>query len=118
MKAQDYLSETGVKIFNTIVKYLKAKGVTDNINTFELSMLSNSLDLYARAANEVTEVGYDQDNKRSGGKVMTPAYAIMKNEYANILKHSPKFGLNPTDMVKLTNSIPKPKEESLLDSLK
>ena len=112
MKHQDYLSETGVSIFKKIVSHLRDKGVTDAINTYELSMLSNSLDLYARAALDIKNNGYDQDNKRSGGKVMTPAYNIMKIEYSNILKHSPKFGLNPTDMAKLAENLPKPKDEA------
>ncbi len=111
MKHQDYLSETGISIFKKIVSHLKGKGVTDGINTYELSMLSNSLDLYARAALDIKDNGYDQNNKRSGGKVMTPAYNIMKIEYSNILKHSPKFGLNPMDMAKMAESLPKPKEE-------
>ena len=33
--------------------------------------------------------------------MVRPEYNIMKNEYAQILKHSGKFGLNPSDRDKL-----------------
>jgi len=112
MTGQDYLSDQGKYIFKKIAEHLQRVGVTDRINTYELSMLANSLDLYATAATLVKHKGFDQDNKRSGGKVITPAYAIMKNEYQNIQKHAPKFGINHVDMAKLAESIPEKKDDS------
>lgn len=35
--------------------------------------------------------------------MIRPEYNVMKNEYAQILKHSAKFGLNPGDRAKIFN---------------
>jgi hypothetical protein len=49
-------------------------------------------------------------------ELLRPEYNIMKNEYANVLKHSAKFGLNPGDREKIFKNI-KPPKKSITEGL-
>ena len=113
MKPQDYLSKEGKVIFAKIAKYLEEAGFTDDVNSYELSMLANSFDIYAKAAKEVRDEGYQQYNDRSKTMSMTPAYNIMKIEYSNMTKHAPKFGINPVDLKKVVQDQKKDPEDAL-----
>lgn len=101
---KSFLTPEGEEIYNLILDHCKVQGIDDSIDTFELTMLSNSFALYADAAAYCNENGVKMSFVNDkGGKYeqICPEYTVMKNEYANILKHSAKFGLSPGDRSKL-----------------
>lgn len=116
IRPQKYLSPDGITIFKRIVKHLRDNNIEDGINTYEISMLANSIDLYATCSAWCNENGHTQASQ-SGYEQVHPKYTIMNKEYASITKHSLKFGLNPMDLKKLLESAP-PKEEEEDDLFK
>lgn len=107
MKTSDFggfLSDEGRAIYEAILSHCQSKLKVMEIDNFELAMLANSFDLYAKSAqlcnNDgvkftiITEAGASYEQIR-------PEYTVMKNEYQNILKHSSKFGMNPGDRAKV-----------------
>lgn len=117
MKRESYLSERGKVIFDAIYDHCKRKGFADDIDTFELSMLANSFDLYAKMAKDCNgKKGVAQVTQSKYSQVRAE-YTVMRNEYQNILKHSPKFGLNPSDREKLTRLAKQPEEEEEFEDL-
>lgn len=110
MKAEDYLSDGGKVIFQIIHGHCDRLGVSNDIDTFELSMLANSFDMYAESARICNSKGVSQKTK-TGYSQVRAEYTVMKNEYQNILKHSPKFGLNPQDRQKLLKDIKQPEKK-------
>lgn len=102
---KSFLTPEGEEIYEAILEHCKANKSSDEIQVFEMAMLSNSLAMYANAAEYCNENGVKMTfiNEKTGGQYqqICPEYTVMKNEYANILKHAPKFGLNPADMAKL-----------------
>jgi P27 family predicted phage terminase small subunit len=102
MKPQSYLTKEGIKIFNELLKHCQEKGISEKIDSFELSMLANEFDKYATAAHEAKENETGLYNKFKNGTVQVNAFhTIMKDSYGLIMKHSPKFGLNPIDREKI-----------------
>lgn len=110
----DYLTKRGKEIFKRIVKHVKDKNLIEDIDDFELSMLANSFDVFHIAAQKCNQedYGYIQPVTGKNGTFdqVVPEYTIMRNEYQNILKHSPKFGLNPGDRAKIFKGIKKEKK--------
>lgn len=99
-----------------IIDHLTNSGISADIDTMELSMLANSFDVFERMAETCnsTEDGggfVTIIDTKGGGKMeqVRPEYTIMRNEYSNIMKHSPKFGLTPLDRKKIFGSIEKKK---------
>lgn len=117
MEPQGYLTERGKGIFLAIAEYLDKKGFDEDCS-FELSMLANSFDMYARAAEacNTEDRGYAQVTKTGYSQVKAD-YTVMKTEYVNVLKHSGKFGLNPLDVQKMLKNLPEKKEVSELENL-
>ena len=111
MEPQSYLSPRGKEIFQEIVKHCNNFGIPVSAMSFELSILSNSYDLYERNAVIVNSGGGVVEMGDKGYRQVSPEYTIMKNEYANIQKHGIKFGLNPLDFEKIMKAKGgKPKE--------
>lgn len=104
MKPQPYLSAKGKKIFRAIHAHCQKLGIANDIDSFELSMLANSFDLYAVSAAYCNKHGVSQMSQ-SGWNQTVAEYSVLKTEYANILKHSAKFGLNPADREKLLKNM-------------
>lgn len=100
MTPASYLRPRGKKIFKEIADHCKKIKKDLEIFSFEASMLANSLDLYQRAADNINKVGgkYKQESK-TGWEQTTADYAVLNKEYQNILKHAPKFGINPKDLL-------------------
>ncbi len=76
----------------------------EDVDDYELAMLSNSFDLYSDCAKYCSENGVKTTIITETGSTYSqicPEYTVMKNEYQNILKHSGKFGLNPADRRKV-----------------
>lgn len=93
---QPYLTTPGKVIYKTILAHLDHQNWSHDIDTFELSMLANSFDTYAMCAEIVKKEGHTQQTK-TGFLATRPEVGIMQKCYAEILKHSAKFGLNPGD---------------------
>lgn len=112
---ESYLTKEGERIYKAIEKHIKTSGILESIDTFELSMLANSFDLYSTCAIYCKENGIYIKVGNNDYRQVSPEYTVMKNEFSNILKHSPKFGINPTDRQKL-EAFSKKKEVSALDN--
>lgn len=111
-----YLTDRGRKIFRDIVNHIIDSDLDSKIDPYELSMLANSFDVYERAADVINKEGFSNpatNNKNGKYDQMRPEYSIMKNEYSNILKHAPKYGLNPGDRAKIFGGMKKKKKDDL-----
>ena len=102
----DYLSENGLLIYKQLEKHCKAKLKMLEIDSYELAMLANSFDCYARAAEKCKESFSNSHDQ------IRAEYTVMKSEYSNIIKHAGKFGLNPGDRDKIFKGLSKEKEKS------
>lgn len=72
------------------------------VDDIEIAMLANEYDLYFSNAEFCQREGYTfRTGSNNGYSQVRPEFTIMKNSYQNILKHSPKFGMNPADRAKL-----------------
>ena len=91
----DFLNEKGLFIFKELKKHCKDKLKMMDIDDYELAMLANSFEVYGRVAKMCNEEGFSNSHDQ-----IRAEYTVMKSEYANILKHSSKFGLNPGDRAK------------------
>lgn len=83
-------------------------------------MLANAFDLFEIMSKKCNDNGYIAPVSGKNGTFdqVVPEYGIMKQQYDIILKHSPKFGLNPGDREKIFNGMAKKKKkESVLDGL-
>ena len=103
-KFNDFLTDDGLLIFKELKKHVTQLGIKD-ADEYELVMLANSFDLYSQNANYCKANGtcYMMPTKTGEYPMIRPEYNVMKNEYAQILKHSSKFGLNPGDRAKIFN---------------
>jgi phage terminase small subunit len=103
MEKVDFLSENGHLIYQELKKHCDSKLKMFDVDSFELMMLANSFDLYARSAEYCLEEGVSMTFVTEKGtyEQIRPQYTVMKNEYQNILKHGAKFGLNPGDREKI-----------------
>src|SRR5688572_21011740 len=101
----DFLTDRGRGVYNLLKQHFSEVGTWKESYAFELSMLANSLDLYYKYAQHCNEEGITQTFE-SGASQVSPEYTAMKTEYQNILKHSPKFGLNPADLSRLFKEKP------------
>lgn len=110
-----FLSPTGKQIYDAIFKHCKDNGIVKDIDTYELSMLANSLDLYFTNAKFCQKNGTTQKPKDGGWDQVRPQYTVMKTEYQNILKHSPKFALNPGDRARIFNGLKQKEKKKAFD---
>lgn len=103
-KFNDFLTDDGLTIFEALKRHVSQLGIKD-ADEYELAMLANSFDLYSQNGNYCKENGttYLMPTKTGQYPMIRPEYNVMKNEYAQILKHSSKFGLNPGDRAKIFN---------------
>jgi phage terminase small subunit len=101
----DFLTETGVVIYKTILEHCKKYGI-EEVDHMEMSMLANAFDMYIKYATICNKgTGAIQGPFESGYAQVSPEYNIMKQQYDLIMKHSGKFGLNPADREKIFSSI-------------
>ena len=101
MKPLDYLTEEGEKIFYSILELIPSD-ITQETDTYELSMLANYFDLYAQAALNIknNKTGYQQQTPNNYSQI-TADVTMMDKAGAYIIKNSGKFGLNPEAREKL-----------------
>lgn len=126
-----FLSYEGEQIYKDLKDHCKNKLRMMDIDLYELALLANSFDLHSKCAkvcnqqgisisfdpkgkgsnkkkrkqdeDEEPDLSPDEQEVKEGGMYMQvrPEYTVMNKEYQNILKHSPKFGLNPGDREKI-----------------
>ena len=115
----DFLSDEGRLIYDRIMEHCVSNGISNKIDEFELSMLANSFDQYAKNAEYCKVSGSTQAPEKGGWDQVRPEYTIMKNEYQNVIKHSAKFGLNPGDRARIFSHLKeKDKDEGFDLSMK
>lgn len=114
----DFLSKEGKLIFDELQKHCDAKMKMMDVDRFELQMLANSFDKYIRNAKYCRDNGdcYMMETKTGEYPMIRPEYNVMKNEYAQIIKHSGKFGLNPGDREKIFKKMGEGKEKKGFDT--
>lgn len=117
---EHFLTTEGEGHYRAIKTHASTLGVWHDAFDFECKMLANSLALYFDAARTCNETGTSITIGKQGYQQVSPDYLVMKTEYANILKHSPKFGLNPADLSRLfkDTTLPKPKPQPFETGLK
>jgi P27 family predicted phage terminase small subunit len=116
---QDYLTKRGKKIYKEIEKHVKDRGLSEAIDSFELSMLANAFDMHHEAAKELNEKGYTQKAPNSNYTQVKGEFTVMQRSWDYINKNGGKFGLNPEAREKIkafTKKEDKPK--SKLDKLR
>jgi len=108
----DYLSPEGKTIFATLKKHCEKLKMMD-ADMLELEMLANSFDLYQKSAISCRDEGAVVTIMTKTGPyaMANPAHGVMTREYANILKHSAKFGLNPGDREKIFKGLKEKTQE-------
>lgn len=108
MKNLEILSENGLLIYKMIEKHCKKLKIGE-ADSLEMIMLANSYDLYYQAALFCKQNGtvVSMPTKTGTYDMLRPEYNQMKNEYGNILKHSPKYGLTPGDRDKIFKGLNK-----------
>lgn len=97
------LSKRGQQYFDILKEHTSHIGIME-IDDIELAMLANEYDLYFTNMEFCQQYGYSfVTGSNNGYSQIRPEFTVMKNAYQNILKHSPKFGMNPADRAKLFN---------------
>lgn len=109
---EDFLTKAGRTIFFAIVRHIEDKEIIDDIDTLELSMLANSMEVYMRMADICNKEGFTVEVTGKNGtfEMIRSEYTVMRNEYQNVLKHSGKFGLTPGDRHKIFGGLKKKKK--------
>jgi phage terminase small subunit len=97
-----YLTKRGRRIFQEIVRHVKESGLDSEIDYIHLTMLANSIDLYEDAADRINKLRASGDPEPYGesGKPSVD-FIVMRTEYEKVMKHSPKYGINPADRMKM-----------------
>jgi hypothetical protein len=97
-----YLTEEGRGVYAFIKAHCETNGTWHEEFRLEAEMLANSFALYQDAAMMCNRPGGAYQEVGDNGYLQVSVhYTIAKNEYEKILKHGPKFGLNPTDFKKV-----------------
>jgi phage terminase small subunit len=106
---EGFLSEQGKEYYFWIKTHVSQIGI-EEIDNIEIAMLANEYDLYFSNMEFCQKHGYSfVTGSNNGYSQIRPEFTVMKTAYQNILKHSPKFGMNPGDRNKIFN-IKKPVE--------
>jgi P27 family predicted phage terminase small subunit len=97
----DFLTNAGKTYFNIIKNHVSQIGI-EEVDDMEIAMLANEYDLYFSNMEFCQKEGYSfTTGSNNGYSQIRPEFTVMKNAYLNILKHSGKFGMNPSDRSKL-----------------
>ena len=97
----DFLTPDGVQIFNKIMDHLKENDLHNSIDFLEVCVVANAFALYRQAARVVNENGYATPPAKSGYQSINPHFTVMKETFAQINKHAPKFLMDASSRQKL-----------------
>lgn len=105
-----FLSPEGLSIYEELKTHCQGIGFAD-IDEYELSMLAHNFDRFAKAAAYVSAHGavHEMPTKTGTYPMVHPEFIVMEKCQNYILKHAPKFGLNPADRLKSGATPDKPK---------
>lgn len=106
-----FLSPEGVEIYSALKKHCTEHGLLD-IDEYELAVLAHNFDQFSVAAAWVTRNGsvHEMPTKTGTYPMVHPQFLVMEKCQNHILKHSPRFGINPADRVKLGLKEPEKKK--------
>jgi hypothetical protein len=88
----DFLTPEGHQILQELRRRFETKE-GNSAEVMILAILANSLDTYRKAADICNKYGHTQKPKEGGWDQVRPEYTVMRNEYANIMKHAAKLDL-------------------------
>jgi len=115
MKPENYLTDTGKKIFDRLVKMLKSK--IEDIDVFQLSQLADAIDLNQRACYAINypEKGTNQKDgvqrTPNGYTQVTGQVTVRDKTQKTIDTLSARFGLTPGDREKIKTQDEKKKHK-------
>lgn len=104
MKPSGYLNKKAKEYFTLFASILKDRGMDREEYSTELSMLANEYANYEEAQLEIENKGA-YVRYASGAQQIAPWVTNKEKSVSNILKLSPKFGLNPVDFEKIKSSV-------------
>ena len=113
---QHYLSDEAIQIYQEVGKLLEGVGALEEIDSYGLSMLADSLCQFKRAAQVVNERGPVQVYKTDAEGV-SAWFTVKKDAYTMFLKYSEKYGLSPKDRQLILKFKAKKKQTDALDDL-
>jgi len=109
------LSDNGKRYFEILKWHTSQIGICE-VDDIELAMLANEYDLYFSNMEFCQKNGYSfVTGSNNGYSQIRPEFTVMKNAYQNILKHSPKFGMNPADRAKFFSNFGESKKPKTFD---
>ena len=112
MKPQKYINKLGLEYFKVLSGILKKRGMDSQEYSIELTILANEYANYEEAQIECNKKGAYVVYS-SGAQQIAPWVTYKEKSISNILKLSPKFGLNPKDMEAIREFIQEEKEDKL-----
>jgi P27 family predicted phage terminase small subunit len=110
IKPEPYLSDAAKKHFTRIVNHLDSVDALSGIDSYGLSMMSQYLQMYHEASEEVESTGSWQVFK-NGASNVSGAFSVMEKCMTQFLKFSEKFGLSPKDRERMLKFQNKKSEE-------
>lgn len=107
------LSNRAQLIYNELENHCRDRMGFETIFYLELTMLADAFANYFDAMEYCAKNGnvYEMQTKTGVYPMIDPNYTVKNKEYQNVLKHAPKFGINPADFDKFKGLKPddKPK---------
>jgi P27 family predicted phage terminase small subunit len=113
MKAEKYLSKLGNYYFDKFKLILESRGMAKDEYSTELTLLANEYANYEEAQRTISQDG-PYVTYATGAQQISPAVTFKEKSFANIIKLSAKFGMNPKDFDVIKGGIVN-EEESELD---
>ena len=113
---QDYLSDEAIQIYQEVGKLLEGVDALEDIDSYGLSMLADSLCQFKIAAQVINERGPVQIYKTDAEGV-SAWFTVKKDAYGTFLKYSEKYGLSPKDRQLILKFKTKKKSTDALDDL-
>ena len=113
---QGYLTEEGRRIYFEVCKILDSVGGLEEVDTYGLSMLSDSLDQYQLACEQVKIHGPIQIYK-TGAQAPSAWSTVKKEAWTAFYKLSEKYGLSTKDRQLIMKYKAKRKETDAIDEL-
>ena len=97
-ESQKYLNATAKKYYTQICVHLEGADALEEIDSFGLSMMAHSLDLYKQAAEKINDpsIGVVQTYS-TGAQQVSAWFSVMKNSLDYFLKYSQRYGMTPKD---------------------
>lgn len=113
---QSYLTDHGKEIYYEICELLLKVGALEDVDSFGLSMMAQSLDLFQDASEQININGSVQTYK-TGAQAISAHMTVAEKSIAAFFKFSEKFGLSNKDRERIMKFKKQPKQEDQIDKL-